>query len=137
MNIADVAEMYWGAMGCDSRLKKLDDRQLLIWAKVLQDVPGKEAVGLVEKLYAHPRMVPLQPGDVAQAWAEVREDRAAAARELLEDCPSHPGQKLPHCRSCRADALVSGRARPVVRTSKAVDRPSQSAGAFFVPKEVD
>ena len=109
MNRSEIADFYYMAMGCDQRMKPLDDRQLSIWATLLEDIPYAEGRDILFKLYRVRRNSILQPGDIVEAWEDVQDDRKNQEWDQAQDCPVHEGQKLPYCRSCRADVLTGAR----------------------------
>lgn len=111
MNIAELAEFYTLAMGCDQRMRPLDDRQLQVWARLVDDVPYMEAGAILAHLYRVRRISILQPGDIVEAWQEIQQARRVEAAEAAPECPAHTGQKLPHCGACRSEILTGQRRR--------------------------
>lgn len=93
MELNTMRALYAIATGLDQRLKPLPDEILTVWAEICAEVPDQYAREVQKRLYSTRRISILQPGDILEAWQEMKSEidtaigkcsRLAAKFESLE-----------------------------------------------------
>ena len=74
MELNTMRALYTIATGLDQRLKPLPDEILAVWAEICAEVPDKYAREVQKRLYSTRRISILQPGDIMEAWQEMKSE---------------------------------------------------------------
>lgn len=113
MNIEETEQFHALAMAMDSRIQPMDDDGIMAkaWQMIFEPIPYAATREILVRLYRRPQMLVLQPGQVMEAWEELREewqrliDRIASIDRYLECFPMDDESILQARRKARERSL--------------------------------